>query len=81
VVAACDLRAAAHELAARVSAAAPLATQATKQVVRGIEGMDAEEAFAAMRAGRFPAYDRALASDESAEGARAFAEGRPARFS
>jgi crotonobetainyl-CoA hydratase len=81
VVAAGELRAAAHELAARVAAAAPLATQATKQVVRGIEGMDAEEAFAAMRAGRFPAYDRALASDESSEGARAFAEGRPARFS
>jgi hypothetical protein len=33
-----------------------------------------------MREGRFPAYDRALASEESREGATAFAEGRPAEF-
>jgi crotonobetainyl-CoA hydratase len=70
----------ARELAERVSAAAPLATQATKQVLRGTAGMDPERAFAAIREGRFPAYDRALASDESQEGAAAFAEGRPARF-
>ena len=70
----------ARELAARVAAAAPLATQATKQVLRGTAGLSAEEAFAAMGSGRFPAYDRALASDESHEGARAFAEGRPAQL-
>ncbi len=70
----------ARELADRVAAAAPLATQATKQVLRGIAGMDDESAFAAMREGRFPAYDRALASDEAAEGAAAFAEGRPPDF-
>jgi crotonobetainyl-CoA hydratase len=70
----------ARELAGRVAAAAPLATQATKQVMRGIAGMDAERAFAAMREGRFPAYDRALVSDEAGEGAAAFAEGRPPRF-
>ena len=70
----------ARALAERVSAAAPLATRATKQVLRGTAGMDPERAFAAIREGRFPAYDRALASDESREGATAFAEGRPARF-
>jgi crotonobetainyl-CoA hydratase len=70
----------ARALAQRISAAAPLATRAAKQVLRGIAGMDAERAFAAMREGRFPAYDRALASDESREGAAAFTEGRPARF-
>jgi crotonobetainyl-CoA hydratase len=70
----------ARELAGRVAAAAPLATQATKQVLRGTEGMNAERSFAAMRDGRFGAYDRALASDESRKGAAAFAEGRPARF-
>ena len=70
----------ARALAQRISAAAPLATRASKQVLRGIAGMDAESAFAAMREGRFAAYDRALASDESREGAAAFAEGRPARF-
>jgi crotonobetainyl-CoA hydratase len=71
----------ARALAERIAAAAPLATQATKQVVRGAEGLSAEEAFAAMRRGDFPAYTRALASDEAAEGARAFAEGRSPRFS
>jgi crotonobetainyl-CoA hydratase len=70
----------ARALAQRISAAAPLATRAAKQVLRGIAGMDAERAFAAMREGRFPAYDRALASDESREGAAAFTERRPARF-
>ncbi len=70
----------ARELADRIAAAAPLATQAAKQVVRGIEGLDAEEAFAAMRRGDFPAYTRALASDEAREGATAFAEGRPPSF-
>ncbi len=70
----------ARELAARVAAAAPLATQATMQVLRGTAGLSAEEAFAAMGSGRFPAYDRALESDESREGARAFAEGRPALY-
>lgn len=70
----------ARELAERVAAAAPLATQATKQVLRGIAGMDPESSFAAMREGSFPAYDRALASDEAGEGAAAFAEGRPAHF-
>jgi crotonobetainyl-CoA hydratase len=70
----------ARELAERVAAAAPLATQATKRLLRAIQGMDAERAFAAMREGRFPAYGRALASDESREGATAFAEGRPAQF-
>lgn len=71
----------ARELAKTVARAGPLATRATKQVLRGIEGMDAESAFAAMREGRFSAYDRALSSGEAAEGARAFAEGRPADFS
>jgi crotonobetainyl-CoA hydratase len=70
----------ARALAESVARAAPLATQATKQVLDGIAGMSAEQAFAAMRDGSFPAYDRALASTEAAEGARAFAEGRPAAF-
>ena len=70
----------AHDLARTVAAAAPLATRATKQVLSGIEGLATEDAFAAMAAGDFPAYDEALASDEAAEGARAFAEGRPPSF-
>jgi crotonobetainyl-CoA hydratase len=70
----------ARALAGRIAAAGPLATQATKQVLRGIEGMPAEDAFAAMANGRFPAYDLALVSDEPREGAAAFREGRPARF-
>jgi len=70
----------ARALAERLAAAGPLAMQATKQVLRGIEGMRAEDAFAAMADRRFPAYDLALASDEPREGLAAFREGRAARF-
>jgi crotonobetainyl-CoA hydratase len=70
----------ARELADRIAAAAPLATRATKQVVRGSEGLSAQEAFAAMSRGEFPAYGRALESAETLEGARAFEERRPPRF-
>ncbi len=71
-----DLLPAARELAARVEAAAPLATQAVKATLAATERLTVEEGFAAIRSGRVPAYDRAMASDDAEEGPRAFAEGR-----
>lgn len=70
-----DLMTAAREFADQIAAAAPLATRAVKAVVRVAEGLGAEEAYAAMRA--TPAYREMLASEDAAEGPRAFAEGRP----
>ena len=67
----------ARALAAEIEAAAPLATRAVKAILAATEQMSVEEAFAALRDGSIPAYDRAMASADAEEGARAFAEGRP----
>ncbi len=66
----------ARSLAAEIVEVAPLAVQAVKAVLSATEGMTVEEAFAAIRSGRVPAYDRAMASEDAEEGPRAFAEGR-----
>lgn len=71
-----QLLAAARELAERIEAAAPLATRAVKATLAATERLTVEEGFAAMRDGRIPAYDRAVASADAEEGPRAFAEGR-----
>jgi crotonobetainyl-CoA hydratase len=76
IVAPAELLPAARELAARVEAAAPLATDAVKATLAATEGMTVEEGFAALHGGRIPAYDRATASEDAKEGPRAFAEGR-----
>ena len=70
----------ARELAAEVEAAAPLATRAVKAVLAASEGMSVEAAFAALRDGSVPAYDRAMNSADAEEGPRAFAEGREPRW-
>ena len=66
----------ARELAAEVEATAPLATRAVKAILAASEEMSVERAFAALRDGSIPAYDRAMASADAEEGPRAFAEGR-----
>jgi crotonobetainyl-CoA hydratase len=66
----------ARALAAEIEAAAPLATRAVKALLSATEQMTVERAFAALRDGSIPAYDRAMASADADEGARAFAEGR-----
>lgn len=71
-----ELLTAARELAARVEAAAPLATRAVKGTLAATEGLTVEEGFRALRDGSIPAYDRAMASEDAEEGPRAFAEGR-----
>jgi crotonobetainyl-CoA hydratase len=66
----------ARQLAARIELAAPLATRAVKATLAATATMPVERAFAALRDGSIPAYDRAMASVDAEEGARAFAEGR-----
>ena len=67
---------AAHELAGRVAASAPLSLQATKEVVDGTEGLSVEEGYRMMRSGALPVYSRVYASEDAAEGMAAFAERR-----
>lgn len=67
----------ARHLAERIVAAAPLAVAAVKAVDAATGHLPVPEAYAAMRSGRIPAYDRVLASEDMQEGPRAFAEKRP----
>jgi crotonobetainyl-CoA hydratase len=66
----------ARALAADIEATAPLTTRAVMAIVSATEQMTVEEGFKALRDGSIPAYDRAMASADAEEGARAFAEGR-----
>jgi crotonobetainyl-CoA hydratase len=68
---------AALELAAQVTAGAPLAVAAVQEVLSATAGLDVRDGFALMRSGDLPAYSRMLASDDAVEGPRAFAEKRP----
>ncbi len=64
--------AAARELAGEVLDAAPLATRAILAITKATQGLTLEKAYALLRSGGIPAYERAMASDETIEGARAF---------
>ncbi|WP_119462459.1 enoyl-CoA hydratase-related protein [Rhodospirillaceae bacterium SYSU D60014] len=77
VVSGSELHAAARELADRIVAAAPLSIAAVKEVIAVTEHLPIDQAYAAMRTGQAPAYDRLLASEDTQEGPRAFAEKRP----
>jgi crotonobetainyl-CoA hydratase len=66
----------ARELASEIEAAAPLATRAVMAIVVATEGTTVEQGFRALRDGRIPAYERAMASADAEEGPQAFAEGR-----
>jgi crotonobetainyl-CoA hydratase len=66
----------ARRIADHIASCPPLAVQATKEIARRAEGLSVEGTFAAMAAGDFPAYSRAMAAPEFLEGARSFAEGR-----
>jgi len=55
---------------------APLSVRSIKEVVRGLEGLSVEEAFAAVKDGRFSTYEAMLVSEDHEEGPRAFAEKR-----
>ena len=75
-----ELRDAALDLAGRVAGSAPLAIAAIKEIGRATEGQGVEAGFATMRGGDLPRYRAMLASDDAAEGPRAFAEKRPPRW-
>jgi len=62
----------AMEYARVIADGAPLATQAIKEVIRGVASLNDVEALAATRERRFPAHARMLASEDHAEGPRAF---------
>ena len=71
-----DLRAAALELAGRISASAPLAVEAVLAIDRTTRHLSLEEAFAHLRSGDLEAYERMLASEDAQEGLQAFVEKR-----
>ena len=79
MVPAAQLRDEARRLAEHIAGCPPAAVQATKEIARRGEGLTVEEQFAAMAAGDWPAYARALAAGDFLEGARAFTESRNAR--
>ena len=76
VVAPEDLLDSALALAEQITAAAPLAQQAIKELVNVSEALSVEEAFQLQRSGKLEAYGRMLRSDDALEGSKAFAEGR-----
>ncbi|WP_323771481.1 enoyl-CoA hydratase-related protein [Antarctobacter sp.] len=76
VVPGADLLDAAMALATRVAASAPLSLQAIKEIDRATTGLSEEEAYAKMRSGDLPNYDRIYASDDAAEGIASFSEKR-----
>ncbi|WP_119461900.1 enoyl-CoA hydratase-related protein [Rhodospirillaceae bacterium SYSU D60014] len=70
----------AREWAELIASGAPLTIQALKEALREIEALSLREAFQLIRGGNLPAYERALASEDSKEGVKAFAEKRKADF-
>lgn len=80
VVPAEQLMPAAREWAERIAASAPLAMQSVKEVLRAIECVPLQEAFARMRGDGLPTYRAMLKSADSAEGVAAFVEKRAPRF-
>ncbi|MFO1061853.1 MAG: enoyl-CoA hydratase-related protein [Dongiaceae bacterium] len=74
------LMATAREWADSIAAGAPLTIQALKAAVRATEGVSIQEAFALLRRGAVPLYDKAMSSEDAKEGVRAFAEKRKADF-
>lgn len=76
VVPGADLLDTAMALAERVAASAPLSLQAIKEIDRATTGLNEEEAYAKMRSGDLPIYDRVYASEDAAEGIASFSEKR-----
>lgn len=67
----------AREIAATIVSAAPLAIAATKQTARVTGHHDIESAYAVLRDGGAPLYQKMLTSEDAIEGPRAFTEKRP----
>ncbi|MCP4334882.1 MAG: crotonobetainyl-CoA hydratase [Gammaproteobacteria bacterium] len=80
VVQADELIPMARDWADKLSAVAPLALQAVKEVLRAIECEPLEHAFHKMRYDDLPIYKAMLSSNDAFEGVNAFVEKRDARF-
>jgi crotonobetainyl-CoA hydratase len=80
VVPEAELMTKARAWADKIASGAPLTIQAIKEILRAIEALSIREAFATLKSGVLPTYERALASEDAKEGVRAFAEKRPAVF-
>ncbi len=76
VVPQAELLAQARELAQRIMQSAPLAIAAIKEVVRETQNLSFPECYQELRAGKWPEFEKMLASDDATEGARAFQERR-----
>lgn len=76
VVTSDQLLPAALELAEQITATAPLAQRAIKELVAVGEAMPVDKAFEVQRGGSLAHYQRMLSSDDAQEGGNAFAEGR-----
>jgi crotonobetainyl-CoA hydratase len=75
-----ELLSAAHALAQRVAASAPLALAAIKEVLEATEHQGVREGYATLRSGTLPSYQAMLASSDASEGPQAFAEKRSPRW-
>jgi crotonobetainyl-CoA hydratase len=80
IVAKEDLMIAARAWAKQLAAAAPLALQTVKEVLRSIECTPLESAFQKMRTEDLPTYRAMLKSEDADEGVRAFVEKRTPVF-
>lgn len=65
------------ELARAISANAPLAVIAAREILSATSGLSVEEGFALLRSGRLADYEAMLTSADALEGPRAFADKRP----
>jgi crotonobetainyl-CoA hydratase len=70
----------ARDWAESIAGGAPLTIQALKEALKAIDGAGIRQGFDVIRSGKLPTYERALVSEDSKEGVRAFAEKRKAVF-
>jgi crotonobetainyl-CoA hydratase len=80
VVPASELLPRSRQLARQIAAGAPLSVRAIKQMVRAGDSQPIPQIYKQMRAGYFSIYDQMLASEDHAEGPRAFVEKRAPRW-